>query len=233
MPFDRKTYFDCVRQKPFGGSMNQDQVDGQDALLRRWELKPTSDDMRFFAYMLATTFHETAKTMQPIEEYGKGSGKQYGKKDPETGQTYYGRGFVQLTWRDNYARATQKLYLTGGPDDLEWHAARALDLEIAADVMFRGMTEGWFTGKKLGQYFSETKNDPVNARAIINADVSTMGKKVAGYHGSFLAALEQSWSVPAPEPEPEPESETETVVYHVTITKPKGAEITVAVVKSL
>jgi len=35
--------------------------------------------------------------MQPIEEYGKGKGMKYGSPDPETGQTYYGRGFVQTT----------------------------------------------------------------------------------------------------------------------------------------
>ena len=31
--------------------------------------------------------------------------------DPQTGQTYYGRGFVQLTWRDNYARADAEIPL--------------------------------------------------------------------------------------------------------------------------
>ena len=41
--------------------------------------------------------------MQPIEEYGKGAG--HPCADPETGQTCYGRGYVQLTWRDNYERA--------------------------------------------------------------------------------------------------------------------------------
>ncbi len=29
--------------------------------------------------MLATVYHETAKTMQPIEEYGRGVGRDYGK----------------------------------------------------------------------------------------------------------------------------------------------------------
>jgi hypothetical protein len=98
MNFDRKVYFDCVRASLFSGSMSQDQVEGQEAILGEWELQgqiegPPMTDLRWLAYMLATTFHETSKEMQPIEEYGKGSGQSYGKEDPQTGQTYYGRGF--------------------------------------------------------------------------------------------------------------------------------------------
>ena len=69
--------------------------------------------------------------------------------------------------------------------------------DYATPTMFRGMSEGWFTGKKLPQYFNESKNDPVNARAIINNDVSKMGQKIAGYHEDFLAALEASARRPA------------------------------------
>lgn len=189
--YNRKIYFDHVRASLFQGALSQQQVDGQNAILGQLEDEETGtpiEDVRWKAYMLATTYHETAKTMWPIEEYGKGSGKSYGKKDPETGQTYYGRGFVQLTWRENYHNATIELSLTGDRD-LEYHAEMALDLTIASQIMFRGMAEGWFTNKKLGQYFNATKDDPVNARAIINNDVSKNGKLIAGYHAKFLDAL--------------------------------------------
>jgi putative chitinase len=192
--FNRKTYFDHVRASLFGGALSQQQVDGQNAILAQLEDEETGtpiDDLRWAAYMLATTYHETAKTMWPIEEYGKGSGKPYGVKDKETGQTYYGRGFVQLTWRENYHNATIELSLTGDRD-LEYHADQALDLVIASQIMFRGMSEGWFTNKKLGTYFDHDTNDPVNARAIINNDVSKNGKKIADYHYKFLTALEAS-----------------------------------------
>src|SRR4029077_1451509 len=178
--FDRKVYFDAVRASLFGGAMSQEQVDGQNAILALWEGQHTGTpmtDLRWLAYMLATTYHETAQKMWPIEEYGKGSGKPYGKKDAQTGQTYYGRGFVQLTWRDNYHKATVKLSLTD-ERDIEWHVEQALDLVIASRVMFRGMAEGWFTGNKLGDFFSDTEDDPVGARIIINNDVSKMGKTV-------------------------------------------------------
>jgi hypothetical protein len=192
--FNRKIYFDSVRASLFQGALSQQQVDGQEAILSQLEDENTGtpiEDLRWAAYMLATTYHETARTMWPIEEYGKGQGKSYGKKDPQTGQTYYGRGFVQLTWRENYHNATVELSLTGDRD-LEYHAAMALDLTIASQIMFRGMAEGWFTNKKLGQYFDDNTNDPVGARAIINNDVSKNGKMIAGYHDKFMTALSKS-----------------------------------------
>jgi putative chitinase len=201
MKFDRKRYFDSVRPKPFGGTLSQGQVDGQEWLLGYFEMSEVSD-LRWFAYMLATTYHETAQTMQPIEEYGKGQGHDYGTSDPETGQTYYGRGYVQLTWRDNYRRASDELNLSDA-EDLEWHAELALDKAIAAAVLVYGMSDGWFTGKRLEQYFSETVDDPINARAIINNDVAKMGKTIASYHQAFLEALDEAL-VTAPEPAEEP-----------------------------
>lgn len=218
MPIDRQKYFDAIRKAPFPGSLNQDQVDGNNAILEywetMWELAPPID-LRHLAYILATTKHETASTMQPIEEYGKGSGKNYGKPDPETKQTYYGRGYVQLTWRDNYARATQKLALEG-EDDLEWHASRALDPDIARQVIFAGMAEGWFTGKYLAQYFSSTKDDPKNARQIVNGN--DKDKEIADIHAKFLSALKGAYGKAVPPPEAQ--------VYTVAITIQKGKGVT-------
>ncbi|RPI37330.1 MAG: hypothetical protein EHM67_11875 [Hyphomicrobiaceae bacterium] len=231
--FDREIYFDNVRKTLFGGKLTQQQVDGQNAILDEWERHAMSDDLRHLAYPLATTKHETASTMWPIEEYGKGEGSSYGIPDPETGQTYYGRGYVQLTWRDNYAKATSKLDLTGD-DDLEWHAERALDPQIAADVMFRGMAEGWFRtasdGKPetLVKYFNETRDDPYQAREIINGDKHivpewsdgvSIGNLVAGYHENFLAALVAS-IVRQPEPEP-----VKPIVIRLAV--PEGVEVEV------
>ena len=64
-----------------------------------------------------------------------------------------------ITWEDNYRRASQELSLTGTRDLVE-HPELALDSLIAARILFRGMAEGWFTGKKLGQYFSALKGRP-------------------------------------------------------------------------
>lgn len=197
--FDREVFFDNVRGTLFGGSLNQGQVDGMNAVLSAWEAAPLSDDLRHLAYPLATDKHETANTMLPIEEYGKGAGRPYGKPDPMTGKAYYGRGYVQLTWADNYKRATEELGLTAN-NDLYWHPEKALDHNIAAEVMFRGMSEGWFRkSHNLARYFSDTVDDPYNAREIINGDKSTVpswsngvsiGNIIKGYHQKFLKALE-------------------------------------------
>jgi hypothetical protein len=62
---------------------------------------------------------------------------------------HYGRGYVQLTWAKNYARADDELDLGGkliSNEDL------ALQPDIAARIMVHGMEGGWFTGKSLKDY---------------------------------------------------------------------------------
>ena len=203
---DRKVYFDHVRLDPFNKSLTQQQVDGQNAILDRWEIDPTTVDFRWLAYALATAFHETSQTMWPVSEYGKGKGMAYGVEDPPgSGNVFYGRGFVQLTWADNYKRATKELGLFGH-EDLYQHPDKALDLMIAGDVMFYGMIEGWFRTKDgkpetLPRYFNSSTDDPLNARGIINGDKNTVpnwsggvsiGKLIEGYHVAFLYALQTS-----------------------------------------
>lgn len=156
-------FFDNARSLLFGGKLKQAQVDGMNAILAEWESKYSNKDDRWLAYMLATTYHETDTKMQPIEEYGRGKGRAYGRPHSETGQIYYGRGFVQLTWYANYLKAGKALGV-----DLVHNPKLALDLNIATQIMFQGMIKGWFTGKKLSDYFNETKGDVVNARRIIN-----------------------------------------------------------------
>jgi len=198
MKFDRKIYFDTVR--PMFGSLAQEQVDGQNYLLDFFETTDLSD-LRYQAYMLATTKHETASTMLPIEEYEKGKGKEYGQPHPDTGQCYYGRGDVQLTWYDNYLYAEQKLKLSGAKSLVEF-PENALDPKIAAMIMDRGMREGWFRkGYNLAAFFNDKVDDPYTAREIINGDKHVIpkwsggvniGTIIADYHEVFLDALTKS-----------------------------------------
>ena len=239
--FDRKIYFDMVRPM-FGGALSQGQVDGQNFILTAWEKHPISDDLRHLAYPLATTKHETASTMLPIEEYGRGKGHVYGKVDPETGQTYYGRGFVQLTWRDNYRKASDKLGLEG-EDDLEWHAEKALDPLIAARIMFRGMEEGWFrTGggkpETLRRYFDDDTDDAFGAREIINGDKKrvpdwsggkSIGTLIADFHESFLAALVASF-VEVVEPPPVEEVPVGKIEITLTVKGVNPEDVVVVIV---
>jgi hypothetical protein len=206
--FERKTYFDAVRDSLFAGKMSQQQVDGQEFILDTWEDFRAEQDVRWLAYSLATTIHETASTMQPIEEYGKGKGQPYGVPDRETGETYYGRGFVQLTWKENYAKMTPIVdpMFPSNPVDLVKTASQALIPQIAASIMFIGMERGMFRKDSQGpqtyaRYFDADTDDPYGAREIINGDKTkvpswsngvSIGKLIAGYHNKFLSALKAS-----------------------------------------
>jgi hypothetical protein len=70
-------------------------------------------------------------------------------------------------------------------------APSALDTEISAQMVVRGMTEGWFTGKKVSSYLPSkglaTLPQPTSARLIING--LDHAKKVAKSAMSSLAAL--------------------------------------------
>lgn len=185
---DRDKFFDAVRADPFGGNLTQRQVDGLNTLLDVWEIHFRDRDIRWLAYSLATAFHETAQTMEPIEEYGEGSGHSYGEPVGPYGQCYYGRGYVQLTWEDNYIKGEGILadkYSVECP--MHQYPHRMLEHEPAALVLFDGCIEGWFTGAKLGDYFNASEEDAYNARRVINGvDKADL---IAGYYQSFKAGL--------------------------------------------
>lgn len=175
---DRKKFFDFVR--PMAGKLVQTQIDGFNIILNKWESSGLID-IRWLAYMLATCWHETSRTMQPIAEYGRGKGKQYGKPS-DNGKIHYGRGYVQLTWDANYIKMGEILgYDLYNDPDL------AMNPVIATEIMFEGMTSGSFTGKHLNDYFNQKVNDPLNARRIING--TDRAKLIAGYYDTFLKAL--------------------------------------------
>lgn len=113
------------------------------------------------AYVLATTKWETNSTMKPVKEaywlsddWRKRNLRYY---------PWYGRGYVQITWEDNYKRLGKRLdlNLTTDPDVV-------MEPEIAVKILVIGMKEGLFTGKKLGDYFSLKHSDYLGARRIIN-----------------------------------------------------------------
>lgn len=175
---NRAAFYAAMR--PVIGPLNQSQVDGFESLLDHAEVAETP--LHHLAYILATTWHETAFRMQPIAEFGKGRGRAYGKPAGPYGHKYYGRGYVQLTWLSNYERASDEL----GPDFV-----RFPDLVMkpghAAMILFHGMAEGWFTGKKLSDFINANRVDYRGARKIING--TDRAEKIAGYARSYEHAL--------------------------------------------
>jgi hypothetical protein len=189
---NRTTSLNSITRSLFGGATPASAWAGITSILDEWEARHPAADLRWLAYMLGTTHHETDATMQPIEEYGKGAKLRYGRRVKMDGTPYadtqaifYGRGYVMLTWYDNYLKAKQKL----GIDSLQ-HPELVMVPENAAKIMFLGMTEGWFTGAKLSKYFNATTEDWVNARRIING--TDCADKVAGYAKLYYQALKEA-----------------------------------------
>jgi putative chitinase len=167
---DREAFFDHVRKSPFGGKLTVFQVDGMTRILDEWDRRALTD-WRWCSYMLATVFHETARTMQPIKEYGSDA---YLRSKPY--YPFIGEGLVQVTWKANYA----KFGAVHPGDLLQW--------PLALRALFDGMIEGEFTGLKLSDFFNGRKLALwVSARKIINGEDDAA--LIAGYAKSFLAAI--------------------------------------------
>jgi predicted chitinase len=141
-------------------------------------------DPRHIAYLLATVRHETAFTFAPIEEYGKGTGHEYGITDPQTGKVYYGRGFVQITWKANYDKFGKLFGI-----DLVNHPELVLSAPVSYGIASSGMRKGLFTG--LGFSSGAVNNSGVldftQARRIING--LDQADKIADYAEKFLVML--------------------------------------------
>ncbi|MFS8044234.1 hypothetical protein [Rhizobium sp. BR 314] len=186
---DHAKFFAAVRSSLFGGRLSTDQVNGMEAILAEWQGRQF--DTRGLAFMLATAYHETGNTMSAVSEnlsyfasallvtFGKyfttSQAAEYARQPQRIasrayanrmgngneasghGWRYRGRGLVQITGRDNYA----KYGIANDPD-------RALDARKAVEILFDGMINGRFTGKKIGDYFSATASNWIGARSIIN-----------------------------------------------------------------
>ena len=188
--FDRKKFFHNYRLA--FGRLNQKQVDGLNALLAAVEADTKVADIRWLAYMFATVRHECAGTWRPIEEYGKGAGRPYGRPvvvvdshGKRYRNVYYGRGYVQLTWKQNYAKMGKLL-----KNRLLYTPALALQPSVAYRIMSLGMRLGTFTGKKLADYIHGGKADYVNARRIING--LDRAQTIAQYATRFERILRRS-----------------------------------------
>ncbi|WP_448664845.1 hypothetical protein ACG3SL_09285 [Sphingomonas sp. CJ20] len=167
------------------GKLEQSQVDGFGAVLTACEGEPLS----YAAYILATAWHETNATMQPVREaywLSENWRRTHLRYFP-----WYGRGYVQLTWKSGYERADRKLGLGGAliadPD-------LAMRPDIAAKVIRRGMDEGWFADRSLDDTLPAHGAASFAAFAASRPIVNGHDKAdlIAGYAVTLQAALEKA-----------------------------------------
>lgn len=194
---NRKFFYETIKSPEIAlfSFLNQKQVDGFEAIFNEWEHDPTLTDMRQLAYMLATAYHETAYTMQPVKERGKELyfieryfknekvRKQLMNLSAQDAVNFCGKGHVQLTGRRNYELFEKRLNIP-----LSKNSDLALVMVHSITIMFEGMQHGLYTGKKLKDYFNGPELcDWKNARRIING--LDCADDIAMYAKKFLMAL--------------------------------------------
>jgi len=193
---DRARAYACMRTNLFGGALKRTQVDGLDSIVNYWDGQPELRDLRWLAYILATVYHETDRTFQAVRQFGAATDDDVRQildrrsqrdnvlvrlSDPN-GQSYYGRGFIQLTYGGNYDKVGKLINL-----DLYNNPDLALDPANAAKIAVVGLTQGVFTGKKLSHYFNDDAEDWVNARRIVSG--SDKAQLIAGYGQTIYSCL--------------------------------------------
>ena len=202
---DYGKFFDHLRKtNVLGPKISETEFSGCTAIIlacqnARWGISWT-------AYALATSYLETAMTMQPIKELGgtayftrmydirgnrPAKARELGNLTPGDGAKYPGRGYVQLTGLDNYRKMTAKLKAIGINVDLVSNPDLAMRPDVAAAIMVIGMEEGSFTTRKLADDLPRrgtgTLRQFVMSRDIING--KDRDDEIAAVAMVFQAAL--------------------------------------------
>jgi hypothetical protein len=218
---DLRLFYNAIRDT---FTLTDQNVKGFDFVLKAAKVRAVP--LHELAYILATVWHETAHTMQPIAEYGKGKGRKYGVKG-KYGQVPYGRGYVQLTWDANYEKADKKLGLQGA---LLKNFDLAMKPDVAVQILFVGMKEGWFTGVSLKDFIDnvdesdqEDLREFSNARKIINGtDKQVMiGQYAIVFEKALKAAGYNTVKAPTPAPvtpTPTPPVQRKATLWDVIVT---------------
>lgn len=132
------------------------------------------------AYVLATAEWESAQTFKPVreafwlsEDWRRANLRYY---------PYYGRGYVQITWKNNYKKFSDILGV-----DLVSNPDLAMNPNIALFILVYGFKVGAFTGRKITDYITQQSVDFVNARRCING--LDKASEIAALAERYLARL--------------------------------------------
>lgn len=137
-------------------------------------------NLYYLSYMLATAHWETtyAKEFDSLVERNNGHeydpvlastevnrkiAKDNGNTVEGDGLKYRGRGLAQMTWKNNYKKASEYLNV-----DFVNQPDKAAELDYAIPILIWGSINGIFSKKKLSKYINEDKIDYKLARYVIN-----------------------------------------------------------------
>jgi large-conductance mechanosensitive channel len=223
MKFDHKKVFDGFKQL-FVPQMTHEQTSGLEFLITSFEQDAIWSDVRYIAYALATVWHETAYTFQPIQEFGGSSyferrygshtkvGRRLGNDAPGEGAKYSGKGYVQLTGESNYEKLEDIIRKqnpeivqdferrSGQRFDLTDYAYQAKDPQLAFLIMTIGMFRGLYTGVAFRHYINNRETNYKEARRIINGTDKQIA--IAGYAVKFEKILRAALVKESPKANP-------------------------------
>lgn len=98
------------------------------------------------------------------------------------GVLYAGKGYVQITWKNNYKKLGDVFGV-----DLVANPELALDPQLSLSICLYGFDNGSFTYKDIHSYINEEKTDYFNARRVING--VDKAELIKGYAEKFEKCL--------------------------------------------
>jgi putative chitinase len=165
MKFDIQAFLTAYESEL--GKLKSSQKQGLEFLVGKINNDKPFDMLERVAYFLATIYWESGRTFQPVREKRAGTHqvKVRALQDRYWHTGAYGRGYVQITWPENYEKFGLKKR-----EDYD----RALEPLTAYTIATIGMEQGEFAKDKLGRkhtlarYIKKDKIDYIGARRIIN-----------------------------------------------------------------
>lgn len=206
---------DGVVRSLFKRRISRKQVEGCENIIEAFKKHAPHGTLQQLAYILATAYHETAYTMQPVRETLASTDEQAIRRldsafkrglmryvsTPYWREGYFGRGYVQLTHQSNYQGKLRDAVFRKFPGkDIGREPNLAMNPDISAFILIEGMMRGDtgvgdFTSKALEDYVSEHRVDYLNARRTVNPGDRSSYPKIAGEAEAFEEALKSAnWS---------------------------------------
>ncbi|SIS71905.1 MULTISPECIES: glycoside hydrolase family 19 protein [Chryseobacterium] len=178
---NRKKFFDEYRQNlDPNRKLDQPEVNALNIFLDFADAAWKMFTVQQWSYIFATTFHETNATFLPIKE-AYWLSEDWRKKNLRY-FPYYGRGYVQITWKDNYNKFSQEI-----GEDFVKNPDLVMLPKYAFKILIDGFKTGAFTGKKISDYINDKSKDYIGARRCINGtDKSDL---IATYAATFERIL--------------------------------------------